>query len=57
VQKNRDEKANMMEPFEGNEEERERRWSERELGGSIHGGAAGTERLCATYASKKLTHM
>jgi hypothetical protein len=46
-----------MEPFEGNEEEREHRWSERELGGSIHGGAAGTERLCATYASKKLTHM
>jgi hypothetical protein len=39
----------MIEPFEGNEEERERRWSERELG-----GAAGTERLRPTYTSKEL---
>jgi hypothetical protein len=42
-----------MEPFEGNEEERERWWSERELGGSVHGGAAGTERLRPTYMSKE----
>jgi hypothetical protein len=38
-QKDREEKANTMELIEGNEEERERRWSERELGGSVHGGA------------------
>jgi hypothetical protein len=35
----------MMEPFEGREEERERRWSERELGGSIHGGAGGNRAI------------
>jgi hypothetical protein len=45
VHENRNEKANPVVPNEGKEEEQKRQWSERKLGGSVHGGAGGNRAI------------